>query len=98
MTWMPDRGGAPRGRQHSNGKSTQRSAHRPEWAEDHGPGPGHGHDGGYDTGYDGRYDGGIDGGFDGAGGHPRAAQRQLGIPHILGRRARWVGARLRRDT
>ncbi|WP_329496078.1 hypothetical protein [Kitasatospora herbaricolor] len=24
--------------------------------------------------------------------------RQLGIPRILGRRARWVGARLRRDT
>ncbi|MFB7472995.1 hypothetical protein [Kitasatospora sp. NPDC056184] len=90
MTWMPDRGSAPRGRQHSNGNSTQRSAHRPEWADDHGPG----RDGGYDAGFDGRHDGG----FDGAGGHPRGAQRQLGIPHILGRRARWVGARLRRDT
>ncbi|MET8698315.1 MULTISPECIES: hypothetical protein [unclassified Kitasatospora] len=78
MTWMPDRGSAPRGRQHSN--SPQRSAHRPEWADDRG------------------YDGGYDTGFDGAGGHPRTAQRQLGIPHILGRRARWVGARLRRDT
>ncbi|MFE6870810.1 hypothetical protein ACFVFS_30165 [Kitasatospora sp. NPDC057692] len=102
MTWMPDRGSAPRGRQHSNGNSTQRSAHRPEWADDHGPGRDGSHDGGHKTGFDGRFeghhDGGFDGGFDGAGGHPRTAQRQLGIPHILGRRARWVGARLRRDT
>ncbi|MFF8769726.1 hypothetical protein [Kitasatospora sp. NPDC015120] len=90
MTWMPDRGGAPRGRQHSN--SPQRSAHRPEWADEHG------YDGGYDTGLDTGYDSGFESGFDGAGGHPRTAQRQLGIPHILGRRARWVGARLRRDT
>ncbi|MFF7452939.1 hypothetical protein [Kitasatospora sp. NPDC008115] len=92
MTWMPDRGGAPRGRQHSN--SPQRSAaHRPEWADDHGYD--RSHDGGYDTGYD----AGFEGDFEGAGGgHPRTAQRQLGIPHILGRRARWVGARLRRDT
>ncbi|MER5348979.1 hypothetical protein ABT093_01390 [Kitasatospora sp. NPDC002551] len=79
MTWMPDRGSAPRGRQHSN--SPRRAAHRPDWADDHG--------------YDGA---GHDTGYDGAGGHPRTAQRQLGIPHILGRRARWVGARLRRDT
>ncbi len=78
MTWMPDRGSAPRGRQHSN--SSQRSAHRSEWADDRG------------------FDSGYDGGFDGADGHPRSAQRRLGIPRILGRRARWVGARLRRDT
>ncbi|MFB6889742.1 hypothetical protein ACFCX4_10560 [Kitasatospora sp. NPDC056327] len=83
MTWMPDRGGAPRGRQHS--ESPRRSAHRSEWADDHG----------YD---DGGFDGRYGSGFDGPGGHPRAAQRQLGIPRILGRRARWVGARLRRDT
>lgn len=36
-------------------------------------------------------------GFDGAERRPHAAQRRLGIPRILGRRARWVGARLRRD-
>ncbi|MER7702143.1 hypothetical protein ABTX81_04460 [Kitasatospora sp. NPDC097605] len=86
MTWMPDRGGAPRGRQHSN--SPQRSAHRPEWADDRS----------YDHGYDHGYDGGYDVGFEGSGGHPRTAQRQLGIPHILGRRARWVSARLRRES
>ncbi|WP_406091511.1 hypothetical protein [Kitasatospora purpeofusca] len=73
MTWMPDRGSAPRGRQHSD--SSQRSTHRSEWAENRG----------YDSGYD-------------TDGHPRAAQDRLGIPRILGRRARWVGARLRRDT
>ncbi|GHH69823.1 hypothetical protein GCM10018781_28750 [Kitasatospora indigofera] len=28
----------------------------------------------------------------------RGGPRQLGIPRIIGRRARWVGARLRRDT
>ncbi|MER6298610.1 hypothetical protein ABT247_03440 [Kitasatospora sp. NPDC001539] len=37
-------------------------------------------------------------GFDGLDGHRRGVQRQLGIPRILGRRARWVGARLRRET
>ncbi|MDY0813789.1 hypothetical protein [Kitasatospora purpeofusca] len=82
MTWMPDRGSAPRGRQHSD--SSQRSAHRSEWAENRG------YDNGYDSGYD--------GGFDGTDGHPRATQDRLGIPRILGRRARWVGARLRRDN
>ncbi|MER7751135.1 hypothetical protein [Kitasatospora sp. NPDC097643] len=69
MTWMPDRDGAPRGRRHS---SSQRSAHRADWADDLG--------------------------FDGLDRRPRPAQRQLGIPRILGRRARWVGARLRRET
>ncbi|MCX4754254.1 hypothetical protein [Kitasatospora purpeofusca] len=90
MTWMPDRGSAPRGRQHSD--SSQRSAHRSEWAESRG------HDRGYDRSYDNGYDSGYDGGFDGTDGHPRGAQDRLGIPRILGRRARWVGARLRRDT
>ncbi|MFD7411460.1 hypothetical protein ACFVZ3_02490 [Kitasatospora purpeofusca] len=85
MTWMPDRGSAPRGRQHSD--SSQRSAHRSEWAEIRG----------YDRGHDNGYDRGYDGGFDGTDGHPRGEDR-LGIPRILGRRARWVGARLRRDT
>ncbi|WP_031076260.1 hypothetical protein [Streptomyces sp. NRRL WC-3742] len=37
-------------------------------------------------------------GFDGAEHPQRGAQRQLGISSILGRRARWVGARLRRET
>ncbi|MER8103154.1 hypothetical protein [Kitasatospora sp. NPDC094016] len=70
MTWMPDRGGAPRARRHN---SSQRSAHRPDWADDLG--------------------------YDGPDRRPRPAQRQqLGIPRILGRRARWVGARLRRET
>ncbi|MFC8453931.1 hypothetical protein [Kitasatospora sp. NPDC057223] len=31
--------------------------------------------------------------------HPQGAgPQQLGIPRIIGRRARWVGARLRRET
>ncbi|MEV6972055.1 hypothetical protein [Kitasatospora sp. NPDC093806] len=80
MTWMPDRGGAPRGRRHN---SPQRSAHRPDRADDHG--------------YEHGYDGGYAGGYEGADGYPRAVRQQLGIPRILGRRARWVGARLRRD-
>ncbi|MBD0690047.1 hypothetical protein [Streptomyces sp. CBMA123] len=37
-------------------------------------------------------------GFDGLDRRQRGAQRQMGIPRILGRRARWVGARLRRET
>ncbi|MEU6232347.1 hypothetical protein [Kitasatospora sp. NPDC047058] len=69
MTWMPDRGSAPRGRRHN---SSQRSGHRPDWADDLG--------------------------YDGVDRRQRSARRQLGIPHILGRRARWVGARLRRET
>ncbi|MEU9073518.1 hypothetical protein ACFYUY_14380 [Kitasatospora sp. NPDC004745] len=69
MTWMPDRGGAPRAQRQN---SSQRSAHRPDRADDLG--------------------------FDGLDRRQRPAQRQLGIPRILGRRARWVGARLRRET
>ncbi|MFD4660268.1 hypothetical protein ACFWP2_32125 [Kitasatospora sp. NPDC058444] len=69
MSWMPESGGAPRGRRHN---SPQRSAHRPDRADDLG--------------------------FDGPDGHRRTERRQLGIPRILGRRARWVGARLRRET
>ncbi|MEU8921108.1 hypothetical protein AB0D10_09250 [Kitasatospora sp. NPDC048545] len=69
MSWMPDRGAAPRGRRQN---SPQRSAHRPDRADDLG--------------------------FDGLDGSRRADPRQLGIPRILGRRARWVGARLRRET
>ncbi|MQS13409.1 hypothetical protein F7Q99_14305 [Streptomyces kaniharaensis] len=69
MTWMPDRGGASRGRHHN---SSHRSAHRSDWADDVG--------------------------YDGTDPRQRSAQRQLGIPRILGRRARWVGARLRRET
>ncbi|MEV7776046.1 hypothetical protein [Kitasatospora sp. NPDC086791] len=72
MSWMPDRGAAPHGRRQ---KSPQRSAHRPDRADD--------------LGFD---------GFDGLDGRLRAERRQLGIPRILGRRARWVGARLRRET
>ncbi|MBV2154776.1 hypothetical protein [Kitasatospora sp. SUK 42] len=42
---------------------------------------------------------GFDGlGFDTLGRRRRGSQRQMGIPRILGRRARWVGARLRRET
>ncbi|MED7947945.1 MULTISPECIES: hypothetical protein [unclassified Streptomyces] len=37
-------------------------------------------------------------GYDVVDRHQRTDQRQLGIPRILGRRARWVGARLRRET
>ncbi|MFJ9946616.1 hypothetical protein [Kitasatospora sp. NPDC091207] len=69
MTWMPDHGNAPRGRRHN---SSQRSGHRPDWADDLGR--------------------------DGTDHRRSTAQRQLGIPRILGRRARWVGARLRRET
>ncbi|WP_157849829.1 hypothetical protein [Streptomyces novaecaesareae] len=69
MSWMPDRGAAPRGRRRN---SPQRSLHRPDRADDLG--------------------------FDGLDGRQHAERRQLGIPHILGRRARWVGARLRRET
>ncbi|MGW6913389.1 hypothetical protein ACWGB8_06150 [Kitasatospora sp. NPDC054939] len=36
-------------------------------------------------------------GYEGADRGRGPAQRQLGIPRILGRRARWVGARLRRE-
>ncbi|MFI6850463.1 hypothetical protein OG535_18225 [Kitasatospora sp. NBC_00085] len=69
MTWMPDRGSAPRGRSHN---SSQRSGHRPDWTDDLG--------------------------YDGVDRRQRSAQQELGIPRILGRRARWVGARLRRET
>ncbi|MEV7776860.1 hypothetical protein [Kitasatospora sp. NPDC088351] len=37
-------------------------------------------------------------GYDGVERHQRSTQPQLGIPRILGRRARWVGVRLRRET
>jgi hypothetical protein len=35
--------------------------------------------------------------FDGTGRPPRTGAHRMGIPRILGRRARWVSARLRRD-
>ncbi|MEU9127863.1 hypothetical protein AB0D08_07080 [Kitasatospora sp. NPDC048540] len=36
--------------------------------------------------------------YEGAGRPPRAGAHRMGIPRILGRRARWVGARLRREA
>ncbi|WP_371480730.1 hypothetical protein [Kitasatospora sp. NBC_00315] len=37
-------------------------------------------------------------GYDGPELRQRSGPRQLGIPRIIGRRARWVGARLRREA
>ncbi|MGW4895189.1 hypothetical protein ACWEQL_23390 [Kitasatospora sp. NPDC004240] len=93
MTWMPDRGGDQRGRRHNSSRldSSLRNA-----SLQNGVRPGGTLQSGVPRSGP-RPDRVEDLGHEGADHGERPDRSQLGIPRILGRRARWVGARLRRE-